>query len=670
MCGFVGFMAGQSAFAGGRAGALAAAMADRIDHRGPDHSAQWLDPESGVALAHKRLAIVDLSPAGDQPMASPSGRYVIIYNGELYNHMDLRRQLEEAGAAPPWRGHSDTETLLAAIEAWGVEAALERGIGMFAFALWDRRSRALTLARDRIGEKPLYYGWQGEGAGAVFLFGSELKALAAHPAFAGEVDRRALTLFMRHGYVPAPHSIYRGIFKLEPGRIATLTPDRREPALSTYWSAAEVACAAAADPLELGPDEAVDALERLLADAVGRQMMADVPLGAFLSGGVDSSTIVALMQGQSSRPVKSFAIGFEEEAYNEAHHAKAVARHLGTDHTEMYVTPRQAMEVIPRLPTVYDEPFADQSQIPTILVSELARRHVTVSLSGDAGDELFAGYNRYKMTASLWRRMARVPRPVRGVAARAMTGVSSRRWDGIFAALDPVLPAGARMRLPGDKMHKAGAVLASANVAGLHHGLMSSWHNPEEIVIGGEEPQTRLTGAMPALDGLSDVERMMALDLVTYLPDDILAKVDRAAMSVSLETRVPLLDHRVVEFAWRLPMEYKIRDGETKWALRQLLYRHVPRELIERPKTGFGIPLNDWLTGPLRGWAEALLDERRLAEEGYLNPAPVRSSWQAFQRGAGQLGQQLWHVLMFQSWLEEQSSGRGAAAAPRASAVA
>ncbi|MFN3388346.1 MAG: asparagine synthase (glutamine-hydrolyzing) [Allosphingosinicella sp.] len=666
MCGLVGFVGGRWSAGGGQVPALLRAMAACIHHRGPDHGDVWTDDEHRVALAHARLAIVDLSPAGDQPMRSATGRWVIVYNGEIYNHMDLRRQLAEAGARFEWRGHSDTETLLAAIETWGLEESLKRAIGMFAFALWDRQEKALFLGRDRLGEKPLYYGWQGKGTERTFLFGSELKAMASHPAFEGEIDRDALTLYVRHVYIPGPHSIYRGIAKLEPGCFLRLGQGESEPVVRRFWSAAMVAEAGVADPLRLSPDDAVGELEKLLSDAVGQQMMADVPLGAFLSGGVDSSTVVALMQAQSSRPVKSFSIGFNEEEYNEAKHAKAVAEHLGTDHTEMYVTPREAMDVIPRLPAIYDEPFADSSQIPTFLVSQLARRHVTVSLSGDAGDELFGGYNRYKLTAGMWRRLSKVPRPLRQAAARGLTTLSPGAWNRIAGAADPFLPQSAKMALPGDKIHKGAGVLASRSVAELYHGLVSLWREPDELVIGGTEPDTLLTGHMPRLEGLSDVERMMALDMVTYLPDDILAKVDRAAMSVSLETRVPLLDHRVVEFAWRLPMEYKLRDGETKWALRQVLYRHVPRALIERPKMGFGVPVGDWLRGPLRDWAEALLDPRRLAQEGYFHPEPVRRMWQAHLGGQVNEQYRLWIVLMFQAWLESRCGAEAEPAPARA----
>jgi asparagine synthase (glutamine-hydrolysing) len=669
MCGFAGFLGGTALFGGGRAAAVASEMAGCIRHRGPDHGGLWLDPEAGIAFAHRRLAIVDLSAAGEQPMESVSGRYVTIYNGEIYNHLDLRRELEGEGHRFDWRGHSDTETLLAAIDAWGVRGALERSIGMFALALWDRRERALILARDRLGEKPVYYGWQGEGRSAAFLFGSELKAFRPHPAFVGEIDRDSLTLLMRHGYIPAPHSIYRGIAKLMPGCFAVLRASRREPEVEAYWSGAEIAERGRREPLGGTPAEMVESLEQLLMSAVGQQMIADVPLGAFLSGGVDSSTIVALMQAQSSRPVKTFSIGFHEEEYNEAAHAKAVAQHLGTDHTELYVTPEEAMRVIPQLPDMYDEPFADSSQIPTFLVSQLARRSVTVSLSGDAGDELFGGYNRYKMTAAFWRRLSMAPRPLRGALAGALTSVSPRTWNRLAAAVEPILPESLRMRVPGDKIHKGAGVLKSASAAELYHGLVSSWRDPEALVVGGREPATLLTGGAPDLSGLSEIERMMALDMITYLPDDILAKVDRAAMSVSLETRVPLLDHRVVEFAWRLPIDLKIREGQTKWALRQVLYRHVPKALIERPKMGFGVPIGDWLRGPMRDWAEALLDRRRLEQEGYFRPEPIRRMWRAHLEGNVNEQYKLWIVLMFQAWLEKGGAGTartGASLAERA----
>ncbi len=658
MCGIAGFLGGAWSAGSASGEKLVEAMIKPISHRGPDHGDIWVDSDARLAFGHRRLAIIDLSTAGNQPMHSASGRWTIIYNGEIYNHLEIRQELEGCGAAPEWRGHSDTETLLAAIERWGLEKALERSVGMFALALWDRSERLLHLARDRVGEKPLHFGWQGQGVQKTFLFGSELKSLAHHPAFDGSVNREALALYMRHGYVPAPHTIYNDLFKLLPGTILTLNSQSGDYRIEPYWSARSVAEQGVRDPLVLGPDDVVDELEALLGKAIGQQMISDVPLGAFLSGGVDSSTVVALMQSRSSRPVRTFSIGFHEDAYNEAVHAKAVAAHLGTDHVELYVTSDEAMGVIPKLADMYDEPFADSSQIPTFLVSQLARRHVTVSLSGDAGDELFGGYERYRITERYWKRLSRVPRPMRAALARGLVSLSPRSWNRVAGALDPILPASARLTLPGDKIHKGAGVLASASAAQLYHGLASSWRDPASIVIGGSEPPTVLTRDMPTMTSLSEIERMMVVDLLTYLPDDILVKVDRAAMRNSLETRVPLLDHRVVEFAWRLPMDYKIRDGETKWALRQVLYRHVPRALIDRPKMGFGIPVGDWLRGPLKDWAEQLLAEDRLVAEGYFRPEPIRAMWAAHLSGEVNEQYRLWIVLMFQSWL---GSGAGKA---------
>ena len=654
MCGLTGFWQ-PSNFSANAAQAVAVKMADLIAHRGPDDAGVWVDETAGIALAHRRLSILDLSPAGHQPMFSASGRYVIAFNGEIYNHLALRRELEGVDCRPSlaitgWRGHSDTETLLAGIEAWGLEATLKKSIGMFAIALWDRQTHTLTLACDRMGEKPLYFGWQGSGNERGFLFGSELKALKAHPTFAADIDRGALCLLLRHNYIPAPYSIYQGIAKLEPGCLLSVSLAQSEPRIWKYWDTVQVACAGVAQPFVGTPEQAVDALEALAKDAVRQQMMADVPLGAFLSGGIDSSTVVALMQAQSSRPVKTFTIGFSEEGYNEAVHAKAVARHLGTEHTELYVTPQQGMEVIPRLPSLYCEPFADSSQIPTFLVSQLAKQHVTVSLSGDAGDELFCGYNRYQISEKLWHKLELVPAPLRALVAKGITALSPTAWDSLAG----IIPGARRYAALGDKLHKGAGVLASATVDELYLGMVSNLRNPAEWVIGGQEPPTNLTGLRPELGGLSAVERMMALDAISYLPDDILVKVDRAGMGVSLESRVPFLDHRVVEFAWSLPLTYKLRDGQTKWPLRQVLYRHVPRELIDRPKMGFGVPLHDWLRGPLRNWAEELLDEARLAREGYFHPAPIRQIWAEHLSGRRNWMAQLWNVLMFQAWLAEQ----------------
>lgn len=653
MCGFTGFLFdGQNSVE--EAERLATRMAMAIDRRGPDDAGTWSDRQAGVALGHRRLSIVDLSPAGHQPMLSADGVLVLAFNGEIYNHLAMRIELDKAGLTPSWRGHSDTETLLAGFSAWGVQATLERCIGMFAFALWNRDMRTLTLGRDRLGEKPLYYGWQGQGNEKVFLFGSELKALKAHPAFLAPIDRNALCLLMRHNYIPAPYSIYRGISKLEAGCLLTISLASPEPRITRYWSATQVAIEGAAQPFTGTAVQAVDSLEGLLKNVVAQQMVADVPLGAFLSGGVDSSTVVALMQEQSSHRVKTFTIGFNEAGYNEAEHAKAVAAHLGTEHTELYVTPQQAMDVIPRLPSLYCEPFSDSSQIPTFLVAQLARKRVTVSLSGDAGDELFCGYNRYLMTSGIWKKLSMFPVGTRRLMALGLAAISAERWNAMLGPMQSILPSSMRHANLGDKLHKGARVLAASNLEELYRGLVSHWDDPASVVIGGTEPPTLLTGNAPQLQGLDDTQRMMALDTLTYLPDDILVKVDRAAMGVSLEGRVPFLDHRVVEFAWSLPQNMKLRNGVSKWALREVLYRHVPKALIERPKMGFGVPIGDWLRGPLRDWAETLLGEARLRREGYFHPAPVRQKWDEHLSGVRNWQYHLWNVLMFQAWLEEQ----------------
>jgi len=646
MCGFVGFVDRVCSRGKEDGEAILRRMADTLTYRGPDDAGYWFNSKKKIGLGHRRLAVVDLSSAGHQPMRSVSGRYVVAFNGEIYNHMQLRQELMASRGLSNWRGHSDTETLLAGFDIWGVQETIERATGMFAFAVWDDQESTLVLGRDRIGEKPVYYGWQGE----VFLFGSELKALKQHPAFKAEIDRNAITLFLRHNYIPTPYSIYQGISKLQPGCLLSISASSPEPRVCTYWSAADVIVNGVKKPFLGTADEAVNHLERLASDAIGQQMMADVPLGAFLSGGIDSSTIVALMQAQSTRSIKTFTIGFHEEGYNEAEHAKAIARHLGTDHTELYVTPEEAMAVIPRLPMLYDEPFADSSQIPTFLVSQLAKQHVTVCLSGDAGDELFCGYNRYQITNSLWQKFSMLPVSLRMLMAKGITSFPPQGWN----YLAKYIPGSQRYNNIGDKLHKGAGVLASRSVEELYRGLISHTCEPATLVIGGEEPPTLLTEDIAYFGGLSDVQRMMALDLLTYMPDDILVKVDRAAMGVSLETRVPFLNHRLVEFAWTLPQSIKLRHGQAKWPLRQVLNRYVPRELIDRPKMGFGVPLHDWLRGPLRDWAETLLDEKRLCREGIFDSVLIRKLWCEHLRGKRNRTYLIWNILVFQAWLEAQ----------------
>ena len=656
MCGIAGIM-GQSTTE------LTSSVRDMvasIRYRGPDDSGVWCDERARVGLGHARLSILDLSPEGHQPMVSSSGRYVLSYNGEVYNFAELRSELEVIGRK--FRGHSDTEVMLAAFEEWGIERTVQRFVGMFAFALWDRERRTLSLVRDRIGIKPLYFGW----AGKTFLFGSELKTLRAFKGFHPEIDRGALTSFMRVAYVPAPLSIYKDVYKLSAGCLLTVGEKELETAEGfspdpdslhatwkpiRYWSAKKSAEAGCAAPFKGSEVEAIEHLDGLLRHAVGLRMIADVPLGAFLSGGIDSSLVVALMQAQSSRPVRTFTIGFHEADYNEAVHAKKVAEHLGTDHTELYVSPEQAQAVIPRLSAMYDEPFADSSQIPTFLVSELARGHVTVALSGDGGDELFAGYNRYFWGRRLWRYLDRVPPSIRSSLAGGITSLSPATWTRFFERFRRFLPTVAK---PGDKLHKLAALLALPDPDTMYLGMISLWKDPAEIVVQGVEPLTPVTDRVNWASLPDFTMRMMYLDLVTYLPDDILVKVDRASMAVSLEARVPLIDHRVVEFAWQIPLAMKIKqEGEGKWLLRQVLSRYVPSKLVERPKMGFGVPIGYWLRGPLREWAEDLLDETRLRREGYLHPAPIRGKWMEHLSGQRNWQYPLWNVLMFQAWLRQ-----------------
>jgi asparagine synthase (glutamine-hydrolysing) len=621
--------------------AIAQRMSCRLEKRGPDDQGVWADASAGIVMGHRRLSIVDLSAAGHQPMLSSGGRWVLTYNGEIYNHLELRKQLESAGAAPSWRGHSDTETLLACVEAWGVDETLKRSVGMFAFALWDCTERTLWLARDRIGEKPLYYGWQGD----TFLFGSEIKALRAHPAFNAAVDRGALALLLRHNYVPGPYSIYSGIHKLPPGTWLRIVAGQRDVHPVAWWSLSSVAELGVADQFNGSDIEAVDHLEQLLGKAISGQMMGDVPLGALLSGGIDSSLVTALMQTRSTRKVRTFTIGFDEADYDEAGYARAVAEHLQTDHTELRVSSLDALRTIPGLPEMYDEPFADSSQLPTHLVMKLARQHVTVALSGDAGDEFFGGYNRYTLGPALWRKIQHIPSGLRAPIVR----LASRIPSGVLSRFG--------MAQAHDKLAKLHRLFAGGRINGiddLYVGLVSEWSDAGSMVVKGHIPPNQLDQRENWPKLCDPVARMMALDALTYLPDDILVKVDRASMAVSLETRAPFLDRDVVEFAWTLPNSMKIRDGRSKWILRQLLDRHVPRDLIDRPKMGFGIPLDAWLRGPLRDWAETLLSEDRLRSEGFLRPSPVRDIWRRHQRKEGNFGYRLWSVLMFQAWLEHQ----------------
>lgn len=633
MCGITGILTENSKES---LSAICTAMTVSLKHRGPDDHDVW--SEDGVALGHARLSIVDLSNAGHQPMLSSDGRWVLVYNGEIYNHKEIKKELESSGVR--FCGHSDTEVVVEGIAAWGIEATVKKLNGMFAFALWDKKEKNLHLVRDRLGIKPLYWGCFG----GLFLFGSELKALRAHPGWQPKVNRNAISGFMRHNYISAPMSIYEGVYKLSPGSILTIRAGK-EPRIDPYWSLSDVAQEGQKNEFDYTDSEAIEALDSLLRDAVGRRMVADVPLGAFLSGGIDSSTVVALMQAQSSRPVHTYTIGFHESGFNEAQHAAAVAKHLGTEHTELYVNSRDAQDVIPKLAEIYDEPFADSSQIPAYLVSAMTRQHVTVALSGDGGDECFSGYSRYFLAERIRQSQRFVPKSLRSVAASLVCSISPKYLD----RLSGILPASIRPSQFGDRLHKLAGVLSEGE-DDFYRKLISHWDDPESIVLDGKESKGIIWDSSVCDIVPEFVNRMRYLDMLTYLPDDILTKVDRASMAVSLEARVPLLDHRVVEFSWRLPKHFKIREGKGKWLLRQVLSQYIPKELVERPKMGFGVPIGDWLKDPLREWAEELLDEKKMKEEGYFNVEAIRQKWNEHLSGSRNWQYHLWDVLMFQAW--------------------
>jgi asparagine synthase (glutamine-hydrolysing) len=629
MCGLTGFIDLRNRLSADQLNSIVTDMAEAIRHRGPDDQGVWVEPESGIAFGHRRLSILDLSAHGHQPMVSRDGRYVLIYNGEIYNHLDIRKDL-----SGPFVGHSDTETLLEAIAAWGIEKALAHCNGMFAFAVWDRKTRTLSLARDRLGVKPLYWGLNEDA----FFFGSELKSLKELPLWTCEMDPEALQQYLRYTYVPTPYSIYKNVYKLRPGHYMTYEIGQ-EPEFTCYWSAQEqMLMGQSASPTST--DEATDALEALLKDSIKLRMLSDVPIGAFLSGGVDSSTVVALMQAQSTKPVKTFTIGFEHGAYNEAEQARAVAKHLGTDHTEMYVSPQQAMSIIPVLSTYYDEPFADSSQIPTLLVSQLARQQVTVALSGDGGDEAFLGYNRYQATSSYLNKLLSIPGPLRSVLRGSIRLISPARWD----LLGGLIPESRRPRLLGDKLYKLANTMGSNTRDQMYLSLVSCFQAPSSVLSNPlPEPTYHLDTRAKDF-----TQACQLADILGYLPDDILTKVDRATMAVSLEGRDPLLDYRILEFAWGLPDDLKLRNGTSKWLLRQVLYRYVPKELIERPKMGFSVPIDKWLLGPLRDWADSRISSLYL--DDMLKTSEIKKLWHEHLSGQYNHQHQLWTLLMYQQW--------------------
>jgi len=636
-------------------------MSSTLTHRGPDDAGTWINEESGIAFGHQRLSIVDLSSVGHQPMMSPCGRFSVIFNGEIYNHLQLRDKLNASAYKQSWKGHSDTETLVSAFSQWGIEKTLEQLVGMFAIAVWDIRIKKLYLIRDRFGEKPLYYGWSNN----TFLFGSELKALRSYKGFNNEIDRNVLSLYMQYMYVPSPYSIFKDVYKLDPGCILEIDDSGKvQPpeqitssvfnakgiSIKQWYSLSKIAKNSQNNLIE-DENEAIELLEKTLLESVQSQLISDVPLGAFLSGGIDSSVIVSLMQKVSKNPVKTFTIGFEESAFNEAIYAKDVAKHLGTDHHELYITASDAIEVIPSLPTLYDEPFADSSQIPTYLVSQLAHQSVTVSLSGDAGDELFGGYNRYLWGSRVWNKVKWIPPNLRSIVGGVIQKLPVSEWD----KLGHSLPNKYRVSSMGDKAHRMAHRLKTVkNLDDMYHSLVTEGYREESLVINdGLVLETKLDN-YNIISSISESEqRMMLWDSLTYLPDDILTKVDRAAMGVSLETRIPFLDHRVAELAWRLPLEMKIKNGEGKWPVRQVLYKYVPRELIERPKAGFAVPVGQWIRGPLREWASDLLDEKRIQREGYFNPKLVKELWEQHLSGRHDWTPRLWAILMFQVWLDD-----------------
>ena len=650
MCGLSGFLDNNLSRSSESLKALSHKMCSTLVNRGPDDFGSWVDQKSGIAMSHRRLAIQDTSLAGHQPMVSRSSRYVIVYNGEIYNYRILRRELKKTGYI--FSGQSDTEVLLAAIEIWGLNMALSKFIGMFAFALWDRSNRELYLARDRVGEKPLYYGFFGN----VLLFGSELKALEIHDSFIKKINRDAISLLLRYNYIPAPYSIYDNVYKVKPGTFLAIKPQKQKISITehVYWSFRNIVKRERPNNKINNYEEAMLSVKDTLTESIRGQMIADVPLGAFLSGGIDSSLVVSIMQSLSSNRIKTYTIGFDYSEHNEAYDAKSIANYLGTEHTELYVTASQALDVIPKIPNIFDEPFADSSQIPTYLISELARTDVTVSLSGDGGDELFGGYNRYHQGYSTWKNLSRMPYPINYICSEIIHSINPDKWNILYNYLGKYIANRKDHKNIGDKLYKMADIVKINNPQDMYSSLISFWSNTEEVVLNSSEPMSIPRDYDNWIGSLDDRENMMFLDTISYLPDDILTKVDRSSMAVSLESRAPFLNHSVIELSQRVPIEMKIKNGQGKWILRNILNDFIPSNLIDRPKTGFGIPIAEWLRGPLKEWAESLIDSSRLKDDGYFNPALITDMWKKHISKNRNYGHHLWSILMFQAWLERK----------------
>ena len=645
MCGFTGYISSDPMDKFSNNESIIHEMTGSLIHRGPDSEGYWKDSAEGIVMGFRRLAILDTSSNGNQPMISNNGQFVIVFNGEIYNHLILRKEIERIKKNHQWSSGSDTETILCGFELWGIHETIQKCTGMFGFAVWCKKNKELVLGRDRLGEKPIYYGWQGESHDRVFLFGSELKAFQKHPSFQKEIDRDSISSFLRYSYVPAPNSIYKDIFKLLPGHMLKVSQRNQKPETKEYWSASHIA--QQNHKLSFASDsEAIDSLDEALRSSVKQQMIADVPIGAFLSGGIDSSVITSLMQEQSMEKINTFTIGFDQKGFNEAEHAKAVAKHLNTDHAELYIDSQDLLNVIPRLSELYDEPFGDSSQIPTYLISKFAKQTVTVALSGDGGDELFCGYNRYKITDKYWKKLKIIPPFLRRILANSILKIPPQQIDKMYS----LFSRNSQYANFSDKVLKGSNVIASQDIADLYVGLISACKDPNSLVIDGIESNKFLHSKLSTLRNLDDLSLMMLMDLLTYLPDDILTKVDRAAMGVSLETRVPMLNHQIVEFAMQLPQEYKLRDNQTKWLLREVLHRRVPKELIDRPKAGFAIPIGFWLRTSLKAWADDLLSESSIHEQGFFNAVEIRERWQQHLSGTHNWEHFLWNILMFQSW--------------------